>query len=89
MAAVRETREELGIAIDAPRLTLFNQVVRRAHAHVDVWLVDHWNELLDRYSFGSEVSDTRWASSDTIVTMVAAGTFCDFGGDYLRALGIG
>lgn len=78
-AALRETKEELGIDLDPMNGTLFNRTARRGdNGHT--WFEDAWvfeyNEPIGSIAFdGSEVCDAMWATADKIREMMAAGEF--------------
>lgn len=78
-AALRETKEELGIDLDPNKGTLFTRMLR----HIDngsKWLQDawifEWDGSIDEIEFQeSETCDAMWATFDKIREMINAGEF--------------
>ena len=78
-AALREVREELGIALDPQRGSLFSSIVQKwedGHtSFTDIWVFDY-DEPIDRISFDElEVCDATWAGADKIRELMASGEF--------------
>lgn len=78
-AALRETREELGIELDPGQGCLFHRGIRQredGHGWIqDVWVFE-WNGSLDDISFQeSETCDAKWVDFETISRMMADGEF--------------
>lgn len=78
-AALRETREELGIELDPSKGTLFKRTPRLGdNGHTwfeDVWVFDY-NEPIESVAYdGSEVCDAMWATTDKIREMMTTGEF--------------
>jgi 8-oxo-dGTP pyrophosphatase MutT (NUDIX family)/GNAT superfamily N-acetyltransferase len=78
-AAIRETKEELGIILVPEKGTLFNRTARRGDdGHTwfeDVWIFEY-NKPLESVDFDeSEVSEVMWATTDKIREMMATGDF--------------
>ncbi len=87
-AAVRETREELGVSLDPEALTAGpHKLWARAISHA--WLYRAGSESLGALRLGPEVSEVRWAAGPEILAMVARGELYDYGQEYFEALGIG
>ena len=81
-AALRETKEELGIQLNPEKGELFSSTARTwddGHtAFVDVWVFEY-DESIENIVFdGREVCDAVWASADRIKTMMASGEFLDY-----------
>ena len=81
-AALRETREELGIELNPQSGVLFSSTARKwedGHtAFVDVWAFEY-DESIESVAFdGSEVCDAMWASADKIREMMASGELLDY-----------
>jgi 8-oxo-dGTP pyrophosphatase MutT (NUDIX family) len=78
-AALRETREELGIELDSQKGTLFNTTDRHGNdGHT--WLQDAWvfewnGSIEDVYFQESETCDVMWARTDKIREMIGSGEF--------------
>ncbi|MCL2342628.1 MAG: GNAT family N-acetyltransferase [Firmicutes bacterium] len=78
-AALRETKEELGLDLDPSKGTLFHRFLRRGK-NGNVWLCDAWVFEYDcpieavRLQEG-ETCDAQWASAGRICEMMAAGEF--------------
>jgi len=90
-AALRETHEELGIALDPKKGQFFRRVRYDMTGEnkdrcffVDVWVFEHDCDITDLTLQESEVSEARWATADEIRAMQAAGTFLNTGrqGDF-------
>ncbi len=77
-AAVRETKEELGIDLNADGCKFITRI-KRQHSDfpdfVDAWLCKYDSELSTLHSDPSEVSETRWAEKEEIKNMINNGTF--------------
>ncbi|MDD4296938.1 MAG: GNAT family N-acetyltransferase [Ruminiclostridium sp.] len=78
-AALRETREELGIELDPSKGMLFKRTPRLGdNGHTwfeDVWVFDY-NEPIESVAYdGSEVCDAMWATTDKIREMMTTGEF--------------
>ncbi len=78
-AALRETKEELGIDLDAHLGFLFQRSFRNlenGHGWIqDVWVFE-WNGSPEEIRFqASETCDARWVDLDTISQMMASGEF--------------
>lgn len=81
-AALRETKEELGIDLNPQNGMLFCSTPQKwedGHtAFVDVWVFEY-NEPVENIAFDErEVCDAMWASVDKIKEMMAAGEFLDY-----------
>ena len=81
-AALRESKEELGIDLHPQRGILFSSTDQRwedGHtAFIDVWVFE-CNEMIENVVPDErEVSEVMWASADTIRTMINAGEFLDY-----------
>lgn len=78
-AALRETKEELGIDLDAQNGTLFHKTVRHGydgHSWLQEAWVFEWNGSIEDIRFQEgETCDARWASADEIREMMASGEF--------------
>lgn len=78
-AALRETREELGMQLDPGRGMLFKRTPRLGdNGHTwfeDVWVFD-CDEPIEAVAYdGSEVCNAMWATTDRIREMMATGEF--------------
>jgi 8-oxo-dGTP pyrophosphatase MutT (NUDIX family)/GNAT superfamily N-acetyltransferase len=78
-AALRETREELGIELDPQKGTLFNTIDRHGndgHTWIqDTWVFE-WNGSIEDVRFQeSETCDVMWARTDKIREMMGSGAF--------------
>lgn len=80
-AALRETKEELGIDLDLKKGTLFRRIARQGNdGHTwfqDAWVFE-WNGSIDEIYFQEgETCNAMWASTDKIREMMAAGEFVE------------
>jgi 8-oxo-dGTP pyrophosphatase MutT (NUDIX family) len=78
-AALRETKEELGIDLDPKKGVLFRTITQHGddgHTWLqDVWVFEH-DCSIDNVRFQeSETCDAMWATTDKIRQMMAAGEF--------------
>lgn len=78
-AALRETKEELGIGLDPQSGTLFHRINRHGndgHTWLQEAWVFEWNGSIEDVHFQEgETCDARWASADEIREMMASGDF--------------
>jgi len=78
-AALRESKEELGIDLDPQKGVLFHTAVRRGNdgqsCLQDVWVFEHSCPIEDVRFQEGETCDAMWASADKIREMMAAGEF--------------
>lgn len=85
MAAAREAREELGLALDLsgirPALT-----VSFPHGYDELYLVDAAPDVSELKLQTEEVAEVRWASEQEILRLREDGLFTPFRSDYLRLL---
>ena len=78
-AALRETKEELGIELDPEKGTLFNRFARLgSNGHTwfeDVWIFEY-DEPIESVAYdGREVCEAMWATADKIREMMDADEF--------------
>lgn len=77
MAAERETKEELGIAIDLsnemPRFT-----INFDRGFDDYWMTSYKGSLEDLSLQASEVEDARWVTKAELMALVEAGVFVPY-----------
>ena len=71
---LREAKEELGVALDPARGTLFNRVTRR-HSFWEIWLFEQDFEITRLRLQPEEVSDAAWVTLDAIRDAVDDGSF--------------
>jgi len=78
-AALRETKEELGIDLDPQKGTLFHRTVQHGNdGHTwlqDAWVFEHDCSIEDVCFQEGETCDALWASADKIREMMASGDF--------------
>jgi len=76
-AALRETREELGLTLDPEKGTLYQHIARKAangHTYFqDVWVFEHDCPIEDVVFQESETCDATWATPEVIREMMAKG----------------
>lgn len=79
IAAVRETKEELGIDLDPQKGTLFSTIARHGndgHSWLqDAWVFEHDCSIEDVRFQEGETCDAMWATADKIREMMATGEF--------------
>jgi len=78
-AALREAKEELGIALDPSKGTLFASNAQKwedGHtAFVDVWVFEYDEPIESEKINLQEVCETKWATMDEIRKLIMAGEF--------------
>ncbi len=76
-AALRETKEELGIDLDAQNCRLFTRVKRQTDFpdFADAWLCKYDGGFSTLHPDPSEVNEVRHAGKDEIKSMIKQGTF--------------
>lgn len=78
-AALRETKEELGIDLDPQKGTLFSTIVRHGNdGHTwlqDAWVFEHDCSIEDVRFQEGETCDAMWVTADKIREMMATGEF--------------
>ena len=78
-AALRETKEELGLSLDPKQGVLFQHISRKAedgHTYfVDAWVFKHDCPIEDVILQEAETCDAMWASPKKIREMMATGEF--------------
>ena len=78
--AMRELKEEMGIAVDESDIRLLS-IMERPNRFRGVWLVRSNVELADLKLQKEEVADAKWATPEEIMKMVEDGEFWHY--DYL------
>ena len=79
--ALRETKEELGIALDPDKGRLFTKVIHEnqhppgGSCMADVWIFSHDCPIDNIILQPGETCDARWENADTIRAMIASGEF--------------
>lgn len=87
-AALRETREELGLSFASSELKpVLKKVWSDSIAVVHLVCVD--SGRIRHVVRGPEVAEVKWASGAEIDAMVARGEFFDYGSQYFGAVGVG
>ena len=78
-AALRETKEELGIELDVNKGTMWKRISRtgrNGHTYfVDVWVFEHDCEIEDLKLQERETTAAMWVSTEQILEMMATGEF--------------
>jgi len=78
-AALRETKEELGLCLDAKKGKLWKRIPRYGNdGHTwftDVWIFEHDCIIEEVILQENETTAAMWASTETIFEMMAAGEF--------------
>lgn len=83
-AAMREVREELGIAVSIPGPAA---VTLAFEGGFDDYFLADWNGALSDLTLQKEeVMDARWASSEEMLAMLDDGTFAPFWPSFLQLL---
>jgi 8-oxo-dGTP diphosphatase len=84
-AAIRETREELGIQLALEWLSLkFTQ--QRTDSFADVWIAKIRDIDLSSLELEKAVAEVKWADFEEIIAMVKEQKFLDCGEWYFQAL---
>jgi len=81
-AAMRELREEMGIDVQPDNLRKLRRIVR-ADNLLDIWLVETAVSLEELRLQKEEVSAAMLVDRDTLQRMIGAGTFHNYGRDYM------
>ena len=81
-AALRETKEELGIDLDPEKGILYLSEAPKPElghlAFMDIWVFEY-DEPIEKIAYDErEVCDAMWASVDKIREMIANGEFLDY-----------
>ena len=82
-AALRETKEEIGLELSRKDAKLINSVVgrvvngKRFYDIVDVWLFEYDGEIPLKEATTKEVAQIAWASKDKIKEMFISGELVD------------
>ena len=80
-AALRETKEELGLILDPDKGRLFTTIVHEnrhppgGSCMADVWIFYHDCPIGDIILQPGETCDARWENADAIRAMMASGSF--------------
>lgn len=83
-AAIRETAEELGLAIPPHRWRRFGRVLRNANLS-DLWVTTGRRAEFEPMTLHRDVAAVRWVAWPELSAMVVRGAFVDYGDEY-RAL---
>ena len=75
-AAIRETKEELGMDIDASQMKFISRIIRNT-AFTDVWVAES-NALLKDMKLEHAVSDVKYVTIEELNRMIKAGEFIDY-----------
>ena len=81
VAALRELAEELGIFPAEGALRCLGQL-RRRNSHCEVWRMQFDSTATELSLQADEVAQVRWVCWDTLMAMVAVGTFHNYGKGY-------
>jgi len=81
--AIRETMEELGIALTPEQLRLFERLNMKTQLE-DVWIATISQDSTDHLALGSEVAAWKWATKHQLQQSINAGDF--FAYSYFDAL---
>ncbi len=84
-AAVRETEEELGLAIAPHSMKLLKRLVRHDDI-ADIYTAPIDADALSRCCLEHAVAEVKWATVSEVRAMVTAGIFHDYGSDYFDLL---
>jgi 8-oxo-dGTP diphosphatase len=75
-AALRETREELGVTLLPENGKMIKRIFNREHGYiVDVWLFHQEVDIRAVVLQPGETDDAKWAVKDDIIHMQKSGTF--------------
>ncbi len=80
-AALREAKEELGLRLDDNKGRLFTRITKEnqhppgGSCLIDVWMFSHECLITDIVLQPGETCDAKWASAETIRSMIAHGDF--------------
>lgn len=84
-AALREVKEELGIALAENDLCFIHRF-RRKNSFVDLFLVHRSFDSSQCALQDDEVEEIRWVSIDTLNSMILDSKFHNYGQEYFRCL---
>ena len=82
-AAIRETKEELGIEPDINNMKKIKRIQRKDN-FTDIWLVKQNISLNEINIQEEEVSEVRWVDKKSIIEMTNDGKFHNYGKDYFK-----
>lgn len=82
-AAARELGEELGIVVEPEDLRLVKRI-KRKNSFIDMWTVRANVRVPELRLQKSEVAEAKWVNKATLMSMVDAGEFHDYGKDYFN-----
>lgn len=82
-AAIRETREEMGVTLAETDLVLFKRL-QRTNDFTDIWIARVDKSAIHSFSKNSEVDYVKWVSRAELRTMADNGLFVKY--DYLEKL---
>ena len=85
VAALRETKEELGLTIEPNKIHKLDRV-KRIHNIVDVWVIRENVSLKDIKILEEEVSDVRWVTKAKLKEMIKNGDFHNYGEEYFKKI---
>ena len=75
-AAIRETKEELGLDINSSQMKFISRIIRNT-AFTDIWLAES-NVQLNDLVLEHAVSDVKYVSVEMLLEMIKAGEFIDY-----------
>jgi 8-oxo-dGTP diphosphatase len=75
-ATIRETKEELGLDINASQMKFITRIIRNT-AFTDIWIAES-NVRLNELVLEHTVSDVRFVSAEELSEMIKAGEFIDY-----------
>lgn len=78
-AALRETKEELGITLDTQHGRLIKRFTAWQTAIIDVWLFNQEVDINSVLLQEEETDEVMWATSDLIKQIVEKGNFISYG----------
>jgi 8-oxo-dGTP diphosphatase len=84
-AALRETKEELGINLDVDKMMKINRVKKKDH-FADVWITKKNISLNDLVIQVEEVSSVKWVNKEELKDMIDKGIFHNYGEEYFDSI---
>ena len=84
-AAIRETHEELGIAINPSEFVKIRRLIL-GNSLADIWMFECGLSIQEIDFNTEEVEELKWLSFGEIMEMVEGGIFHDYGREYLSVL---
>ncbi len=84
-AAIRETKEEIGVVLNPTTMRVLKRV-KRKNSLTDVWVAKQTFSIENVQLLKTEVSDAKWVTQSTLKQMLNNKTFFDYGEEYFKEI---